>query len=991
MADVWTGLVEGILGFGQTRVADLVGDSFSDTGSFVGALAEDQSLTPNVKSKFEQLQQDIKDTVAAVQPIVNAVKPKITAAATASQNMAAELQTSPFTIEAAARAATELAYVLIAVDEALLVLAHEMSKDADGNVQPAIKAAIEGIAEPWKKPFRDMGAGAAEAFDDVAKQLLDIDDASDDFADLVSFHRAEKELRIEFARTGRLTLFNSLSLEDTFLVGFVNYKDNARVGLRLRTKLEAGLRSDNLLEKTIPGGNNPSAESTMIQLDSDDGLTFGEGKSRRLTLPVSFALPGVELREFMIGLPSEDVPESEDTIEIMATVAAKFGDAMGLVIEGTGVQVRWDEAGNDPFDISPRLPTGLGIRINAGIVAGGGFILRDDKEYSGILDLKIGEFQITAIGMLVTDPFSFVVILSIRFSPAIQLGLGFTLNGLGGILAVERRVATDPLRAGIKDGTANTLLFPENPIDAAKTILDKVRTIFVPQDGAFAVGPIAELGWGGDAGFVTAKIGIVLSLPDPLLVLLGSVRIGVPSPKAEPRIVDLQAEVYGEFTPDHLLLIVGLVNSKVAGIAISGDIGLYIQWAGGGDFAISIGGFFPGYEPPAALSGLRRIAIDMSPASWLTLRAEGYFAVTTNSLQFGVSVRLEAKLGPVAGKAWLTLDALFRWSPRFFFEVRLTAGISISAFGKDLFGVDFRGMLKGPTPWTIQGYASVSFLFWDVEFDLGPHTWGEEDTSTLPTVSPRALVASALSEDKAWIPQVPDGADEMVHLLSDPLTPLLVHPLGGLEVKQLKVPLETTLDRVGKARVSERRVNLAAPVVSGVAANAVSHADDRFAPGQFLELSDEQQVARPAFETMPAGMRVAATEAHCFGPTSAVSYEWETAFPQDPTLVRRLDEFIVSSLMTRSALKSSRIARARRLRGNPYDQVPVPVELTDPAERQVRRAGDLSSVPGPAQVGSYVSYSHAVEQIDALVEPSAAFEPGGDKVEYELVAIGVGT
>ncbi len=201
-----------------------------------------------------------------------------------------------------------------------------------------------------------------------------------------------------------------------------------------------------MVEKVIPAGNDPSAESTMIQLDSDKGLTFGEGKNRRLTLPVRFSFPGIELREFMIGLPSEEVPESKDTIEIMATVAAKLGDVMGVVVEGTGVTIKWNEADGDRLSFAPRLPTGLGLRLNAGPVSGGGFIKRDNKEYSGILDLKVVDFRVTAIGMLVTDPFSFVVILSIRFSPAIELSFGFTLNGLGGILAIERRVSTDELR-----------------------------------------------------------------------------------------------------------------------------------------------------------------------------------------------------------------------------------------------------------------------------------------------------------------------------------------------------------------------------------------------------------------------------------------------------------------------------------------------------------------------------------------------------------------
>jgi hypothetical protein len=421
---------------------------------------------------------------------------------------------------------------------------------------------------------------------------------------------------------------------------------------------------------------------------------------------------------------------------------------------------------------------------------------------------------------------------------------------------------------------------------------------------------------------------------------------------------------------------------------VSGDIGLYVQWAGGGDFALSVGGFFPGYEPPKPLAGLRVICVDLSPASWLSLRAEGYFAITTNSLQFGAGIHLNAKLGPVRGKAWLTLDALFRWSPKFYFEVRLSAGLSISAFGVDVFGVEFRGTLKGTNPWSIEGYASVSFLCWDVEFDLGPFTWGEDDKTKLPTVSPRALVAEALADDGAWTPQVPDGADEMVYLLPDTETPLLVHPLGGLEVKQLAAPLETKLERLGKANVSESRIHLASPQASGADASVVSHSTDRFAAGQFLKLSEEQQVSRPAFETFPAGMRMAATEAHCFGPTNSVAYEWETAFPQAPRGRRRLDRILLSKAMVASALKSSPVTKAARLRKNPYGVDADPLEIRDAAEREVRRSEDLTAAAGMEPV---VTYTHAAEQIDELLEPDAVVVPGAARVPYELLAVGVGS
>ena len=38
---------------------------------------------------------------------------------------------------------------------------------------------------------------------------------------------------------------------------------------------------------------------------------------------------------------------------------------------------------------------------------------------------------VTAIGLITTDPFSFVVVISVHFLPKIEIGFGFTLNGVG--------------------------------------------------------------------------------------------------------------------------------------------------------------------------------------------------------------------------------------------------------------------------------------------------------------------------------------------------------------------------------------------------------------------------------------------------------------------------------------------------------------------------------------------------------------------------------
>jgi Family of unknown function (DUF6603) len=976
--DIWTVLVKGILAFGHSRAAGFVGDAFKDAGSFVGALAEDPiAQTPDTKSRFDTLKQNIKDADGSVQPVVDAIDKQIKAAKDAIAKMAAELGTDPFTIEAAARAATELSIVLQAVDEALLIVADKISQDKNGVVQPAIKDAIAGMAEPWKRPFRNIAAGTKTAFDDVAKQLLDINNASQGLAGSVDFNRAQKLFKFSFRKDAKKTL-GPLSIEQTELLAFLNYQKDAIVGITLTTKLSAGLRSDKLVEKVIPSAADPEAESSLITLDSDRGLSFGAGKNRKLSLPVHFSAPGVELREFAIGLPANE-GEAKDRLEITGTIAGEIGGVLGAVVEGAGITIRWQDGGGNRLTIDPRLPTGLGVRVDAGIVSGGGFIQRIGNEYSGILDLKVGEIRITAIAMLVTDPFSFVTLLAIHFAPAIELSFGFTLNGLGGLLALNRRIATDELRKGIRDGTANTLLFPEKPIDAAKTILDKVRAVFPAEEGSFAVGPLAELGWGSQAGFVIAKLGIMLGLPDPKIILLGAVQVGVPSALVDEklRIVDLRAEIYGEFTSESILFLIGLNNSKLAEMPLSGDLGLFIRWAGGADFALSAGGFFPGFPAPSELASMRRIRINQSPAKWLEIYVDAYFAITANSIQLGGGYHLHADVGVAEGSAWITVDALFKWAPRFYFEVQIDAGFAISALGHDFANVDFHGTLKGTTPWYIHGSATIDVWFLPtIHFDIGPFEWGESDTADQPTLSPLDIVAAALGEDRAWTPQLPAGSDALARFIRDEETPLLVHPLGMLEVKQLQVPLETRLDRIGSAKLTANRVSLDTPLVQSEPVSVASAALDQFAPGHFQQLSDEEQLSSPAFVTMPAGMRLAATEAPVSGSATSVTYEWDTGFPHEEALAGNIfaHAAIFSDRMTSVSLRAGAVSVATRLNRNPYAGDPEPIELRDSSLREVRQRADLSAVAGFAEA---ITFTAAAEVRDSA------------HAEVELLALGV--
>jgi len=349
-------------------------------------------------------------------------------------------------------------------------------------------------------------------------------------------------------------------------------------------------------------------------------------------------------------------------------------------------------------------------------------------------------------------------------------------------------------------------------------------------------------------------------------------------------------------------------------------------------------------------------------------------------VQFGVQVRLIADAGIASGEAWIGLDALFRWAPTFFFEVDISAGLSLKVLGKSFAGIGFTGHLEGVTPWKLQGTATLDVWYLPtVHFDVGPLQWGSVNPDTPDPVSPLKLVADALQPAEAWKPQLPGRFDLVVRLVPDDVTPLLVHPLGALEVKQIKVPLETSIDRVGKNPVTAHRVNFANPKVGDQPVAAASHVTDNFAPADFLTLTDDQRLSRPSFEQFPAGARFAATSAPMSGPGSDTLYEWQTIFPQEPALgMQRYAQKFVG--VEAAVLRSGQVSRASRSRVNPYTSTPNPVGVSGAGQVQIRHRDDLGAVADAPDVMTTTAAAHS---IGSLVDA------GEDAENLQLVAVGV--
>ena len=503
---------------------------------------------------------------------------------------------------------------------------------------------------------------------------------------------------------------------------------------------------------------------------------------------------------------------------------------------------------------------------------------------------------------------------------------------------------------------------------------------------------MVKLGWGRPVSFITAELALVLSIADPKVILLGRLRVAIPDPVLP--LIDLKAEIFGEFSADRVLVLAALVDSHIGFLSVAGDFGLVLRLGGDADFTMSAGGFHPRYRAPAELAGLRRISAELSPP-FFHLRVEAYVAVATNSIQFGG--RLEIGYG-VAGTGVFGhagLDALLRWGAKgLTFEVDLVAGVAVKAFDISLASVELRLHLEGPGPWLARGTGTVG-LPWplpDVTIDVGPVSWGSGGQPPPPLVSPHKLVAEALSQPGAWQASSANRSGG-VRLRPDPTPPagvILVEPWSLLEGRQSAVPLDTDIVRVGgsrvtggTARVSLDTVTVGAPTPPAPGAPTPtpvrSPVSDRFAPGQYLDLTDDDQLRRPAFESFSAGVRidpVGLTDVDSRH-ASRATLRYETVFPHRsaPILTEEIIPGAASDLRLDAAAAGTCELRAE----DRYRAVTSGLHIAPAEQVVVRSRTDLR--PAPEVTDAAMTWTHAQEQIDR--RPAVA-------ADLQIVGLGAG-
>jgi hypothetical protein len=749
--------------------------------------------------------------------------------------------------------------------------------------------------------------------------------------------------------------------------------------------------ADGFLSQILPEDGFAIEFDVLARWTQQSGLSFDAGAGLELDIPIGLDIGPVRIQTIHLAL---GISTSGFELEVSGAISAKLGP-FALVVErmGTTANLSFPASGGNlgPADLGLAFkpPSGIGLSLDAGIVRGGGYLFFDPEkgEYAGVLELAFGGISIKAIGILTTklpggaDGWALLLAVFGEFPP-IQLSWGFTLNGLGGAIGLQHGVSIDALQNGLRTGIIDSVLFPMNPVQNAPTVIRDLRSAFPVVPRSLTIGPALKIGWSTPA-LVTLKLALLIQLDDVLgsgpgtpsisrIVLLGQLKVQIP-PFDElgvdaPALIQLKVDVVGAYDVNEQALSIDamLRDSHIAFLSLTGSLVVRARFGSSPTFVLAVGGFHPRFHDlPPGIPPQDRVGMQLDYGI-VKIRLGSYFAITSNSVQFGAEASLEAAGGGFRVQASVGFDALFLFEPSFHFEIDYSINGSIKYKSVNLASVRVRGVITGPGRWCVSGHATIEVLFFDVDIDFEV-AWGDSPAVPPPNIRVGDKIAEQLSDPGKWSATLPSGRSPMVTLgaASAPANTLLAHPASELTGAQKICPLGITLSRVGRSRPEGGdRFSIARADVGGTEMPLVAYRD-HFAVGEFLDLKDEEKLARPSFESFDSGV-VISSSAYSTGTLQAsFDSDYETVWLGEPLRPRSFD--MISTQMILFQAASAAVAKHPQRRQESLDiKRSAQIRFEEPAYVLA-----TSRNPGTARVdspvGSYAVIAEAMGSLSGLL------------------------
>ena len=424
--------------------------------------------------------------------------------------------------------------------------------------------------------------------------------------------------------------------------------------------------------------------------------------------------------------------------------------------------------------------------------------------YAGVMQLSLHEqITLTAFGLIATRMpdgsrgYSLLIFITAEDFRPIPLGLGFTLQGIGGMVAVHRTFDENVLREGLKNDTLSRCCSRAIRSPMRRPSSARSPAAFPARRGSYLLGLLARISW-----FTPTLIQMDLALI--LRVRRARAAAGARArqralPTRDNDLVRLNARCAGRarLRPGHRLgrRRAGRLAPRAQVRAHRGDGDARALEPGPRPgFVLAVGGFNPRFAPPAGVPPLARVAIALSSGDNPRLTCEAYFALTSNTVQFGARAALYAAAYGFSVQGDIGFDVLLQIAPLHFIA-DFHASVQLKHGSSNLFKVSVTGTLEGPRPLRVSGKATFE-IFWcdfSVRFD---------ETLIDGEPPPPPLGVDVLAALKGrWPPRRtgPRSCRPSARMgwrcrTLAPGTTLILDPLGRLAVKQQVVPLNSGRD-----------------------------------------------------------------------------------------------------------------------------------------------------------------------------------------------------
>ncbi|MHA1498228.1 MAG: DUF6603 domain-containing protein, partial [Promethearchaeota archaeon] len=743
-----------------------------------------------------------------------------------------------------------------------------------------------------------------------------------------------------------------------------------------------------LLNEILPPEGIPAKFDLPLRYESGN-LSIRGGLDIEIVIPINKIIGPINLQTITIGFESDGNDKA-------LTLGASFGATIGPIaasVKNLGLRLPFKIPGdnNKAITISmPELkfPDGIGLGIDTDMIKGGGYIERDGSQYSGILELSLSTWGVSALAVIDTEP-DFSMICAIFAELNIQIGMGFVLQKVGGLLGIHRTIAHEEIAPKIQTGILDDILFPADVINNAPQIIQNYVLSFPRQQNQFLFGPAIKIGY-GTPPLISASLAVLFEFPSPYsITIMGKINAEIP-PLAP--LVTINLGILGEInlTEEYAAIYGTLYNSKILTFTLSGDMGCLFSWGSNSQFLFSIGGFHPRFTPPPnfppfGAPPLKRLQLALSKY----VVCQVYLAITSNTFQAGAKVDAKFKGAGAELSGYLYFDTLIQFSP-FYFIVEIGAGFAVKFMGYTLLSVDLSGSLEGPNPYKIKGKASFSILFWDVDVNVSLK-FGNKKPESIETHNPWELLHPALMEGDPWETELPGWADLAIILKKEdvaaqaasqadgtPPPPPLVHPVGNLKYYQKAVPINQTLEWVitGEPK-NYSKFEFSVDVSQSNGLESGGPVKKLFAPAHWVKMSQTDKLNAPSTDEHNAGIYIESDEASFTSYTpKTVIYETKmVGMPEGDLVGLKLIEILMylPSIIESYVFGINSAAYHASLKNNisnqyNYDYIPVSATVVD--ETFVIVDEDLNLVENPELVGEFshsIARSKVIEYI--LINP----------------------